>query len=447
VPTAEWSSSNAIVQAAAGSQTQKQVPLLDGTYFIAFRDQSGVRSVNPIAVSAILPTPQPRLLIKTWQEETAWAYDALKYRWFATDGSNPTTKEGFDALFTGTSSGTGLHTTTIDWDETTQPSYLPANSFAWEVAGLIIIPTTGNYRFRTTSDDGNELQINNQIVTSFYGGRSATADTSSTIALTAGQYPFKYRMQEGTGEQAAKVEWELPSSGTFVLIPAANFIASGQNTNLSFDNSYSGLFTDPSIEFEGEYIYLDTLDLRQVYDLNLRRRVVSFPVTFGTLFDDVPGLFEDQPGDFDGSELDQVNANTYVRTTDTDPAGTPTWSEWNEYANAIVRGRGIQLKVLGETKTAQVGMVISQLGAVAELQQRVESGARSGSSSYTVTYDSAFYQAPNVAISSSDMGTGDFFTVSSQTRTGFTVAFFDSNSDPVTRACTYTATGFGREII
>lgn len=297
VPTAEWSSSNAIVQAAAGSQTQKQVPLLDGTYFVAFRDQSGVRSVNPIAVSAILPTPQPRLLIKTWAEQ-------------------------------------------------------------------------------------NET-------------------------------------------------------------PKFN----GSSTNLDYDAGYDGLFLDPSVDFEGEYIYEDTLDLGQVYDINLRRRVVSFPVTFGTLFDDVPGLFDDQPGDFDGSQLDQVNSGTYVRTTDTDPAGTPTWSEWNEYANAIVRGRGIQLKVLGETKTAQVGMVISQLGAVAELQQRVESGARSGDTSYTVTYDSAFYQAPNVAISSSDMGTGDFFTVSSQTRTGFTVEFFDSTSTPVTRACTYTATGFGREII
>jgi hypothetical protein len=41
MPTAEWATSNAIVQAAAGSQTQKQVPLLEGTYFIAFRDQSG----------------------------------------------------------------------------------------------------------------------------------------------------------------------------------------------------------------------------------------------------------------------------------------------------------------------------------------------------------------------------------------------------------------------
>jgi predicted phage tail protein len=296
IPTAEWATSNAIVQAAAGNQTQKQVPLLEGTYFIAFRDQSGVRSVTPVAIPAVLPTPQPRLVVKTWAEE-------------------------------------------------------------------------------------NES-------------------------------------------------------------PKFN----GTDTNLGYDAGYDGLFLDPSVDLDGEYIYEDTLDLGQVYDINVQRRVVSGAVTFGTLFDDVAGLFDDQPGDFDGGELDQVNAVTYVRVTDDDPAGTPTWGDWNEYANAIVRGRGIQLKVEGVTSTAQVGLVISELGATAELQQRTETASSSGSSTYTVTYADAFYAAPDVTISPSNMATGDFFTLTSVTRTGFTVAFSNSASAAVTRSFTYTAVGYGREI-
>ena len=296
LPTAEWATSNAIVQAAAGNQTQKQVPLLEGTYFIAFRDQSGVRSVTPVGIPAVLPTPQPRLVVKTWAEE----------------------------------------------DES----------------------------------------------------------------------------------------------------PKFN----GTDTNLGYDAGYDGLFLDPSVDLEGEYIYEDALDLGQVYDINVQRRVVSGAVSFGTLFDSVPGLFDDQPSDFDGGDLDQVNAVTYVRVTDDDPAGTPTWGDWNEYANAIVRGRGIQLKVEGATRTTQVGLVISELGATAELQQRTETASSSGSSTYTVTYADAFYAAPDVTISPSNMATGDFFTLTSVTRTGFTVAFKDSASAAVTRSFTYTAVGYGREI-
>ena len=197
---------------------------------------------------------------------------------------------------------------------------------------------------------------------------------------------------------------------------------------------------------EGEYIYEDALDLGSVYDVNLRRYVVSGAVSFGTLFDSVPGLFDDQPGNFDGNELDQVNAVTYVRVTDDDPAGTPTWGDWNEYANALVRGRGIQLKVKGTTRTMQVGLVVTELGATADLPQRTATASSSGSSTYNVTYGSAFYAAPDVTISPSNMATGDFFTLTSVTRTGFTVAFKDSASAAVTRSFTYTAVGFGREV-
>jgi predicted phage tail protein len=293
---AEWGTSNAIVQAAAGNQTQKQVPLLEGTYFVAFRDQSGVRSVTPVAIEAVLPTPQPRLLVKTWAEE-------------------------------------------------------------------------------------NETP------------------------------PFN-----------------------------------GTDTNLAYDAGLNALFLDSSVDLDGEYIYEDYLDLGQIYDVNIRRRIIGFPLSAGIDFDDVTGLFDDQPGKFDGDDLDQTNAVTYVRVTNDDPAGTPTWGPWNEYVNAIVRGRAIELKVVATTTTAQVGMAISDLGAVAELQQRVESDSDSGSSTYTVTFADAFYATPEVVISPSNMATGDFFTLSSVSRTGFTVAFKNSSNAAVTRSYAYTATGYGKEI-
>jgi predicted phage tail protein len=293
---AEWGTSNAIVQAAAGNQTQKQVPLLEGTYFVAFRDQSGVRSLNPVSVEAVLPTPQPRLLVKTWAEE-------------------------------------------------------------------------------------NETP------------------------------PFN-----------------------------------GTDTNLAYDAGLNALFLDPSVDLEGEYIYEDYLDLGQVYDVNIRRRIIGFPLSAGIDFDDVTGLFDDQPGKFDGDDLDQTNAVTYVRVTNDDPASTPTWGPWNEYVNAIVRGRAIELKVVATTTTAQVGMAISDLGAVAELQQRVESGSDSGDDTYVVTFVDAFYATPEVVISPSNMATGDFFTLSSVSRTGFTVAFKNSSNAAVTRSYAYTATGYGKEI-
>jgi predicted phage tail protein len=348
LPTAEWATSNAIVQAAAGNQTQKQVPLLEGTYFIAFRDQSGNRSVTPVAISAVLPTPQPRLVVKTWVEDPG----------FAGKGEN----------------------------------------------------------------------LNIEIPTALMLLENSDGYPSSALLLENGD--------------------------TFI------------EESL---NAYTGLFMNPAVALTGEYLYEEELDLGQVYDVNIRRRVISGAVTFGTLFDDVPGLFDDQPGDFDGDDLDQVNAVTYVSVANDEISDNilledgddllledgflllaEAWGPWNEYANAIVRARGIRLKVEGSTRTAQVGLVISELGATAELQQRTETASLSGSSTYTVlfaTTGSNFKEPPDVNISPSNMATGDFYTLTSVTRTGFTVAFSDSAGGAKTRSFTYTAVGYGREII
>lgn len=295
MPTAEWSTSNAIVQAAAGNQTQKQVPLLAGTYFVAFRDQAGVRSITPVGVKAILPTPQPRLSLKVWEEQ------------------NLTPK--FD----------------------------------------------------------------------------------------------------------------------------------GTKTNFIYDAGKVALYLNPATALTGTYVYKDTLDLTQVYDINIRRRVISYPVSTTINFDSVTGNFDDQPGNFDGSDLDQVNCITYVRTTNDNPSGSPTWGPWNEFVNAVVRARAIQIRVIGTTQSNLVGLAISELGATAELQQRVESGSKTGANNYTVTFAEAFYQTPNIVISPSNMATGDYYTVTAASRTGFTVNFYNSANAGVTRNCDYTATGYGRE--
>ena len=84
--SADWNSSNDVVQAVAGSSTQKQVPLLPGTYFLKFEDFLGNRSVIATGVEVVLPEPESRVTAKEWAEEdlatpfsgtkTNCAYDA-----------------------------------------------------------------------------------------------------------------------------------------------------------------------------------------------------------------------------------------------------------------------------------------------------------------------------------------------------------------------------------
>ena len=323
---AQWEESQEIVAAAAGSQTQKQVPLLEGTYLVKFEDDGGNRSLVASTVVVDLPTPQPRQLVQSYAEEA----------------------------------------------ETP--------------------PFNGNY------------------TDMFYVASLAEAGGASGIMLSSG-------------------------------LPVDAMAVDGDWDSMVSIDSVGGVLGS------GEYEFGSTYAFPGVFDCNLRRRLASLPY--------IPGDFWDDKSDdidtwdlIDGTGGDRVNALTYVRATQDDPSGTPTWSDWREFSNAIVRGRGFQFKTIATSSDPTQNIIIEQLGVDMELQQRTEQSATltSGAGTYTVTFANAFFSAPSVGVTGFDMATGDYFTIASVTRTGFQVTFRNSAGSAVSRQFTYTAIGFGRQI-
>jgi hypothetical protein len=321
-----WEESQEIVAAAAGSQTQKQVPLLEGTYLVKFEDDGGNRSLAATSVIVDLPTPQPRLLVQTYAEET----------------------------------------------ETP--------------------PFNGNY------------------TDMFYVTSLAEAGGAGGIMLSSGL---------AVDAMATDGNWDA----------------------LASIDSVGGVLS------AGEYEFGSTYAFPGIFDCNLRRRLVTLPYIPGDFWDDKTDLI-DTWDLIDGTGGDRVNAATYVRSTQDDPSGTPVWSAWREFSNAIVRGRGFQFKTQATSTDPTQNILIEELGAEMELQQRTEQSATltSGAGTYTVTFTNAFYQAPSVGVTGFDMATGEYFTISSVTRAGFQVTFRNSAGSAVSRQFTYTAIGFGRQI-
>jgi hypothetical protein len=201
--------------------------------------------------------------------------NALSYRWFAYSSAlgNPSPKASFDALFNVVATGSGIDPgRSINWpDVASRPTYITQTDyFAWEVSGLLFAPRTGIYSFSTRSDDGNQLTINDQIVTEFYGGRGvpvAPGDVG-TINLSAGFHQFRYRMQQGGGGAGAIVSWIIPGGGEYVVIPSSNFSVP-QIEDARLNGITGTLFSQP--------VFTDPRTHRSSFNFNGISSLISIP--------------------------------------------------------------------------------------------------------------------------------------------------------------------------
>jgi hypothetical protein len=180
-----------------------------------------------------------------------------------------------------------------------------------------------------------------------------------------------------------------------------------------------------------------------VYDIDLLATLKTRAFQPGNAWDERTDLI-DAWSDIDGDDLSAVNAQLYVRTTNDNPSGTPTWGSWQPFVNNTTRGRGFQFKIEARSSNTSQNILIEQLGVVTKLQRRTE--IQRNQTSGTVTFPTAFYGTPSVGITAQDMQQGDYFTVTSVSRTGFTVTFRDSGGSIVTRTFDYQAVGHGRQI-
>ena len=85
------------------------------------------------------------------------------------------------------------------------------------------------------------------------------------------------------------------------------------------------------------------MDLGGVFAVDLKRHFLTQAFFPSDLFD-ARGLI-DSIRDFDGTTATEVNAELLVRTTQDDPnSGSPTYSQFQTFANGIFKGRGFQFR-------------------------------------------------------------------------------------------------------
>ncbi len=138
------------------------------------------------------------------------------------------------------------------WAAGTAPNAsLPTTGYSARWTGYLTAPTAGNYLFQSNSDDGIRVYINGQLVINDWSDHYPTLDTTSAIALTAGQVvPITVEYYNNQGAGTAQLLWQQPGQSSFSVIPASQF-SNGSSpqfgivttTNADENGSKPGTFT------------------------------------------------------------------------------------------------------------------------------------------------------------------------------------------------------------
>ena len=296
---------------------------------------------------------------------------------------------------------------------------------------------------------------------------AAGNQTQKIVPLLEGTYLIKFEDDGGRQSPSpgsndsdwnnTRVTTNLPAPTERLVVSTidehtANF--TGSKTDTVYDASLDALklvVTNNATETSGEYVFANSVDLTQKYDVNLRKTLKASNFILNSLWDDRTDLI-DTWGYIDAvgglTEATACNAAVYVRSTDDDPSGSPTWSAYKEFSNVLITGRAFEFKAILTSNDTNQNIAITQLGATLELQGRTESistPVTTGSSQYTVSFTNPFKNTPQVVVTPTTQQSGDFFELANISRTGFQVTF-KNGSSAVARSFVWAASGFGKEV-
>ncbi len=192
------------------------------------------------------------------------------------------------------------------------------DNFGYIYQGFIDISTAGNYRFRTTSDDGTVVFIDGVEVVSNDGLHGNVTVTSADVDLSAGFHSIEVRYFERTGGATFVVEFEESGAG-FSAIPAAALSSFTDMCNPSHPNFIETTRTDVN----GEYIFRDLPPGQYVVDsdpedippgLNKTVDPVTVNVSEGENVTDVDHGYRPTPipGDPDGNNAGVLSGFVWV---------------------------------------------------------------------------------------------------------------------------------------
>ena len=215
------------------------------------------------------------------------------------------------------------------------------------------------------------------------------------------------------------------ASGNFDSITTRNFDGGTQNSQVQSSGTY--LFDDNPIDIGG------------IFTSRISANITQTATERDRLFDNASGNFDDQPSNFDGDASVKSRSILQIATSD----DNTTYSAFRNFIVGDYTARYYKFQLRMESDDNSATPLVSGLSVSIDMEDRIQSDKDivSGTSTKVVTYPAPFKIAPALGIAAQNMATGDTFSITSKSTTGFQIAFTDSGGSGVSRTFDYVAKG------
>jgi len=276
------------------------------------------------------------------------------------------------------------------------------------------------------------------------GHESVTATSViGTISTFAGQN-LQLTLTEETSFAGTKTDVAVSDGALFLQ---GQEVTNFDSVSGDFDDQ-GGFFDEiDGFESSGSYEFANQFSLGAKYQGRVSSVLNVDMIDRVSSFDDAGGLFDSAQGNFDdASGQPQMDAKLLISTSD----DNSTYTSFTPFQDGNYEFRFAKFKL---ELTSAVGHQSPKINNCqvklfmmerTDRQQNIVSGT--STSGKAVTFGTAFYAEPSVTIAAQDLATGDFFTITSKSATGFTIEFFNSGGSTISRTFDYVANGQGRAI-
>ncbi len=201
-----------------------------------------------------------------------------------------------------------------------------------------------------------------------------------------------------------------------------------------------------SVPSTGTYDFTNTITLPAIFNAKFESNVQQIVENVAEFIDtgrpnSSTNIDSGSPDPFDGKTVQ--NSNTILQISKSDD--NVTFSSFQNFTTGQFRGRYFKFRALFTSADQDSRTLVNTLSVTASLRELVQSGVdiASGTGGKAVTYTSAFRLNPSITVSGQNMATGDFFTITNKSTTGYTIEFFNQSGTSINRTFDFTARGIG----